>query len=131
MDVVYFSNVSENTHRFVQKLDRLCYRIPVYQGALAVSAPYVLILPTYGAGRGTGAVPKQVIRFLNVAENRALLRGVVAGGNTTFGAAFCLAGDIVAEKCQVPVLHRFELLGTPDDVSTVNYTLNTLEGQEQ
>ena len=30
-------------------------------------------------------MPKQVIRFLNDAHNRALIRGVIAAGNTNFG----------------------------------------------
>jgi protein involved in ribonucleotide reduction len=127
MDVVYYSNRSENTHRFVQKLDRLnTHRIPVVrdEGPLAVSEPYVLVVPTYGAGRNTSAVPKQVIEFLNDEANRALLRGVIAAGNTNFGDSFCLAGDIISQKCQVPVLYRFEILGTEEDVANVQTILN-------
>ena len=128
MDVVYFSNVSENTHRFVQKLDGTCYRIPVTaRDTLSVSAPYVLVLPTYGAGRGTSAIPKQVVRFLNDETNRSLLRGVIATGNTNFGASYCLAGDLVAEKCHVPVLYRLELLGTSKDVDIVNNLIKEKE----
>ena len=120
--LVYFSSVSENTRRFVEKLDqRIQGRIPVLasEPALQATEPYVLVLPTYGGGDGKGAVPKQVIRFLNDEGNRHLLRGVIAGGNTNFGAGYGLAGDIVAAKCQVPLLYRFELFGTPDDVWNV------------
>ena len=76
----------------------------------------MLVLPTYGGGDGKGAVPKQVIRFLNDEHNRALIRGVIAAGNTNFGEAYGIAGDIIAAKCTVPYLYRFEVLGTPDDV---------------
>ena len=85
---------------------------------------YVLVLPTYGGGNGKGAVPKQVIRFLNNEHNRNLLRGVIAGGNTNFGAGFGIAGDIVAAKCQVPMLYRFEVFGTAEDVQNVNKGLD-------
>jgi protein involved in ribonucleotide reduction len=44
---------------------------------------------------------------------------VIAAGNTNFGVDYCLAGKVIATKCQVPVLYRFELLGTPDDVTAV------------
>lgn len=127
MNLVYFSNVSENTHRFVQKLDRPAQRIPVRAGdpSLEVSSPYVLVLPTYGGGRDGGAVPKQVVRFLNDERNRSLIRGVVATGNTNFGSAYCLAGEIVSRKCQVPLLYRVEILGTPDDVEHVITLLET------
>lgn len=126
-DLVYFSSVSGNTHRFVEKLGRPAQRIPLYthEEPLVVDEPFVLLLPTYGGGPETRAVPKQVIRFLNDERNRKHLRGVMAAGNTNFGEAYGIAGDIVAKKCQVPVLYRFELFGTPDDVSAVH------EGLEQ
>lgn len=128
--LVYFSSVSENTHRFVQKLGQPAIRIPV-KGAIEVQEPYVLILPTYGGGRANGPdpedgsyVPKQVIAFLNNEHNRSLLRGVIAAGNTNFGAEFCYAGDVVSRKCGVPFLYRFELMGTVDDVEAVRAGLN-------
>lgn len=127
MRLVYFSSASENTHRFVQKLGLSADRIPLRAADphLSATAPYVLIVPTYGGGHAAGAVPKQVIRFLNDPANRAMLRGVVSAGNTNFGAAFCLAGDIVAAKCHVPHLDRIELLGTPDDVVRVRERLTS------
>ncbi|RMX05996.1 class Ib ribonucleoside-diphosphate reductase assembly flavoprotein NrdI [Corticibacter populi] len=120
--LVYFSTPSENTHRFVLKLGLPAQRIPLRAeeaASFVVTEPYVLLVPTYGGGNVKGAVPKQVIQFLNVPANRALLRGVIASGNTNFGEAYCLAGTIIAQKCQVPFLYRFELLGTPDDVTRV------------
>ena len=119
--IVYFSSVSENTRRFVDRLDIPADRIPLRpaDGHLRVDHPYVLITPTYGGGNGQGAVPKQVIKFLNDTHNRSLIRGVVAAGNTNFGAAYCLAGRIVARKCKVPHLYDFELLGTAEDVMHV------------
>lgn len=127
--VVYFSSVSENTHRFVQKLELPAVRIPL-RGRIEVQEPYVLILPTYGGGKANGTdvdpdshaggyVPKQVIAFLNDEHNRSLIRGVIAAGNTNFGAEFCYAGDVVSRKCGVPYLYRFELMGTAEDVEAV------------
>lgn len=127
MRLVYFSSVSENTHRFVQKLGVAAHRIPLraHDEPPRVTEPYVLLTPTYGGGDGRGAVPKQVVRFLNDAGNRALIRGVISAGNTNFGDSYCLAGDVVAAKCQVPHLDRFELLGTPEDVARVRERLIT------
>lgn len=126
--LVYFSSVSENTKRFVDKLDLPAVRIPLHprRAAMpAVTEPYVLIVPTYGGGDRAGAVPRQVVRFLNVAADRALLRGVIASGNTNFGADYCLAGRVISAKCQVPELYRFELLGTDRDVRAVREGLRT------
>ena len=137
--LVYFSSVSENTHRFVQKLGARSQRIPLIDraGQFRVHEPYVLITPTYGGGKisdagkltahaGGGYVPKQVIRFLNVEHNRSLIRGVIAAGNTNFGSAYCLAGAVIAAKCGVPRLYNFELLGTSEDVQNVRQGLDRL-----
>jgi len=119
--LVYFSSVSENTHRFIQRLGVDAQRIPVSpkDPFLNVSEPYVLVVPTYGGGNEGGAVPRQVIKFLNDPHNRSLIRGVIAAGNTNFGEAYCIAGDIISTKCRVPYLYGFELLGTAEDVTRV------------
>ncbi|MGJ7039496.1 protein involved in ribonucleotide reduction [Shinella sp. BE166] len=119
-DLVYFSTRSENTHRFVEKLGLSAARIPLRADeALKAAAPFVLVVPTYCGEDGKGAVPKQVIRFLNDADNRSNLRGVIAAGNSNFGATFGIAGDVISAKCGVPYLYRFELLGTAEDVANV------------
>ncbi|WP_447528967.1 MULTISPECIES: class Ib ribonucleoside-diphosphate reductase assembly flavoprotein NrdI [unclassified Vreelandella] len=118
---MYFSTKSGNTHRFIEKLGLSAHRLPINRNdpALHIETPYVLITPTYGGGESEGAVPGPVIRFLNDEHNRRLIRGVIAAGNTNFGEAYGLAGRIIAHKCQVPLLYRFELFGTDDDVARV------------
>ena len=129
--LIYFSSASNYTHRFVEKLelpeDRVA-RLPLItrEPTLGATAPYVLMTPTYGGGSGPGAVPKQVIKFLNVPGNRALIRGVIASGNTNFHEGYCLAGYIISRKCQVPLMYKFELMGTPDDVERVRGGLEGL-----
>lgn len=86
---------------------------------LKVDEPFVLVTPTYADGEGRGAVPKQVIRFLNDPENRSFIRGVIASGNRNFGEYFACAGNVVSTRCQVPCLYKFELAGTPEDVDKV------------
>lgn len=124
--IVYFSSATNNTDRFVQKLGLPAHRIPLRQQdpPLSIDEEYVLILPTYGGGEAKGAVPKQVIKFLNDEHNRSLIRGVISAGNTNFGKAFCLAGDVVSAKCRVPHMYKFELLGTPHDVARVKQGLD-------
>lgn len=123
--LVYFSSVSGNTARFIEKLGLPALRIPLTSAdpEIEVDEPYVLVTPTYGGGQGRGvekgAVPKQVIRFLNDEKNRRLIRGVISAGNTNFGEHFCAAGDIISRKCIVPHLYRLELFGTPEDVARV------------
>ena len=119
--LVYFSSASGNTHRFVEKLGLPAHRIPLRRTdpPLRVEEPYVLVVPTYGGGNEGGAVPRQVVAFLNDEHNRSLIRGVIAAGNTNFGAAYGIAGTVVAAKCHVPYLYAFELMGTSEDVTRV------------
>ena len=128
-DVVYFSSVSENTKRFVDKLGVKTVRIPLKTDEAAEfvhDKDSVLVVPTYGGGNEGGTVPKQVIKFLNNPENRKHIKAVIAGGNTNFGDHFCRAGDVVAQKLGVPVLYRFEITGTPEDVNEVKERLARL-----
>ena len=133
IDIVYFSNYSGNTKRFVEKIDeRNAIRIPIDSrgGSITVDSPYVLFVPTYGGGEGRAAIPRQVRSFLNVKENRKLLRGVVGFGNTNFGEHFCRAADMISEKTGVPIIARVEVFGTEDDVVKVKQRLEMLYGQE-
>ena len=119
--IVYFSSTTNNTKRFVEKLGLPAQRIPLRpkEEPLHVDEEYVLVVPTYGGGNSKGAVPKQVIKFLNDEHNRSLIRGVITGGNTNFGKAYCIAGDIISAKCHVSHMYKFELLGTPQDADRV------------
>lgn len=124
--VVYFSSASRNTERFVDHCDfPSCgvnvFRIPLQPNAapLNVREPYIIIVPTYGGGDARKAVPPQVKRFLNDPANREWIRGVIASGNTNFGEAYAAAGPIISRKCHVPLMYRFELMGTREDVHAV------------
>lgn len=125
--IVYFSNVSEFTHKFVQKLDLPAVRIPLNSQeaqSFTIDEEFVLITPTYGAS-GKGWVPKQVIKLLNNPDNRGNLRGVIGSGSLNFLEDYTRAADIISEKCSVPVLYRFELAGTDEDVENTQKGLKS------
>lgn len=130
--LVYFSSASGNTARFVARLGLQADRIPVspVDAMPEPAAPFVLICPTYADGEGRGAVPKQVIHFLNDPTRRELLRGVIAAGNRNFGTTFALAGKVISDKCNVPLLYRFELAGTETDIARVLAGLDKFWGTE-
>jgi protein involved in ribonucleotide reduction len=131
IQIVYFSNYSGNTKRFVEKLDNSSIRIPInWDSASPVyaKAEYVLMVPTYGGGSERSAIPKQVKSFLNIEENRNLLRGVVGLGNINFGNNYCKAADLIAQKTGVPVIAKVEIFGTDDDVNKVKERLGLLYG---
>ena len=130
--IVYFSNYSENTKRFVEKVTDNGIRIPLRASDarnFTVDAEYVLVVPTYGGGNESPAIPKSVKVFLNNPANRDLLRGVIGTGNTNFGEHFCKAADMICDKTGVPLIARVEIMGTPEDVEKIKQRLEILYGQ--
>ena len=79
--------------------------------------------------RAQGAV-RTVVDFLarNIASLSPKLYERVSDTDRTritdHPLADLLSGEIVAGKCKVPHMYRFELLGTPDDVETVREGLD-------
>ena len=130
--IVYFSNVSENTKRFVEKVTDHGVRIPLRPSDardFSVDSEYVLVVPTYGGGAEGPAIPRPVRVFLNNPANRDLLRGVIGTGNTNFGEHFCKAADMICDKTGVPLIARVEITGTPEDVERVKQRLEILYGE--
>lgn len=134
LDLVYFSNYSGNTKRFMEKLNEdtsRLIRIPIdwdIDNPLVVSSGYVLFVPTYGGGSEKSAIPRQVRHFLNIPGNRELLKAIVGFGNTNFGEHFCKAAEMISGKTGVPIIARVEIFGTSEDVQKVNERLEKLNG---
>jgi protein involved in ribonucleotide reduction len=127
MHLVYFSNYSGNTKRFVEKLKTDATRIPIKEETPLMNESYVLCVPTYGAGSDNSTVPKQVVAFLNIVENRKNLIGIIGFGNTNFGNHFCKAARIISQKTGKPILDKIEIFGIPEDVIRVQEILKTLD----
>ena len=129
--LVYFSNYSGNTKRLVEKLDGTAVRIPIDWDSsrpTIVDNEYVLVIPTYGGGSEKPAIPRQVRHFLNIEQNRNLLRGVIGTGNTNFGEHFCKAANMISSKTGVPIIAKVEIFGTDEDVNKIKERLELLYG---
>ena len=137
IDVVYFSNHTGNTNRFVERFREVVggqfTRIPIRSdddsSALYSGSGFVLFVPTYGGGSEKSAIPRQVRRFLNVPENRDKLRGVVGFGNTNFGDHFCKAAELISAKTGVPIIDRIEIFGAPGDIERLEERMRILYGE--
>ena len=132
--VVYFSSTTENTKRFVEKLGLENTRIPLTKKETMpiVEKPYVLIIPTYGGGaslmgRESHPIMPQIKRFLENDTNVKNLKAVIASGNRNFFEDYCIAGDIISKKYNIPYVYRFELLGTTEDVDIVKQGLKNFK----
>lgn len=128
MKLVYYSGPTEYTKKFADKVQEDATRIPIkYEGETLVSEPYVLITPSYLTTKR--ALPPQVVKFLNNEENRKHIQGVIGTGNMNFNKDYCIAAQIVSSKCNVPLLYRVEITGTPQDVEEVRKILEELDNE--
>ena len=94
---------------------------------LIVDEPFILFVPTYAAMDGKGSVPTPMIKFLNELTNRSNLQAIVGFGNRSFGKNFAIGSEVISLKCKVPILHKVELFGTPEDVEKVQYRIKEYE----
>ncbi len=122
MLIVYASKTG-NVARFVARLGlrSLCLK----DGRETITEPCLLITYTTGFGQ----VPEEVLKF--VENNHSLVLGVAASGNRNWGASFARAADVLAERYGIPVVHKFELSGTPQDLEIVKEALRALPRTEQ
>lgn len=127
---MYFSNYSGNTKKFVEKFNsNKAIRIPIKWNndePLIVTDKFVIVVPTYGGGNESSAIPKSVRDFLNIPSNRDLMVGVIGMGNTNFGEHYCKAADLISNKTGVPVIARVEIFGTEEDVEKIKERLELL-----
>ena len=110
MKVVYFS-FSGNVRRFIKRAE-IDDTLEITQDNCTepVNEPYILVTGTIGFGE----VPQPVQSFLEV--NHAQLQAVAASGNRNWGQNFAKAGRTISEDYDVPLLMKFEVQGTNNDV---------------
>jgi protein involved in ribonucleotide reduction len=127
LHIIYFSNVSENTHRFINRLTKeaeqnqtpvTTQRLPLKGAQPETTEDYILIAPSYGTDRN-GHVPPQVKKFLSNPNNRKHCVGVIGAGNINFGDEYAAAADAISHKLQIPILYKFELSGFHKDTNMV------------
>lgn len=109
MKIIYFS-LTGNCEKFLKFTKIPQEEIIRLSDAQNVDYDYILITPTIGFGE----VPLKVTKFLR--KYSSFARGVVASGNRNWGANFGLAADLINEEYGIPILMKFELLGTRQDI---------------
>ncbi|QHJ97848.1 class Ib ribonucleoside-diphosphate reductase assembly flavoprotein NrdI [Bacillus subtilis] len=66
---------------------------------------------------GFGEVPERTLNFIK--ENKNKIRGVAVSGNKVWGGNYGLAGDKLSAKFHIPLLLKFELSGTKQDLEKI------------
>lgn len=106
--LIAYDSRTGNVKRFVQRLEREYVKI---DEELKLHKPFILVTYTTGFGQ----VPQRTMQFLE--HNAEWLRGVAVSGNRNWGTRYGLAGDHIARMFRVPLLMKFELSGTKNDIA--------------
>ena len=96
-----------NVKRFVGKTGY--ESIQICEG-LTIDKPYILVTYTINFGQ----VPETTARFLE--NNHNNMMAVATSGNKVWGNFYGKAGEIIANKYNVPLISKFELGGTNKDL---------------
>ncbi|MBD3861391.1 class Ib ribonucleoside-diphosphate reductase assembly flavoprotein NrdI [Bacillus sp. 28A-2] len=107
--IVYFYSLTGNVRRFIAKTG-LGGQAREIKTSEVVEEPFVLVTPTYDFGQP----PATVSEWLK--DNGDLMVSVAASGNRAWGDGFGAAADVIATLYGVPVVGKFELAGTEEDV---------------
>lgn len=115
--IVYFYSLTGNVRRFIAKTGLGGQARELGE---VVEEPFVLVTPTYDFGQP----PATVSEWLK--DNGDLMVGVVASGNRAWGDGFGAAADVIATLYDVPVVAKFELAGTEEDVKQFTERVKSL-----
>ncbi len=118
--IVYFSRTG-NLKRFVEKLNYSNFL--EIEEDMIVDENYILLISTINFGE----VPIEYKKFLK--DNGKNLIGVAGSGNRNWGKNFAIATDKVANKFNVPVIHKFELSGNEHDVKKFKEGVEKIENE--
>ena len=115
--IVYASRTG-NVRAIVQKLGLPAKELSQVS---IVDSPFLLFTYT----DGLGSVPPSVATFM--ASYHSLCKGIIVSGNRNFGHAFFgRAGDLLAERYQLPLVEKLDLRGTAANYEVIQHFYHTI-----
>ncbi|MDI6587143.1 class Ib ribonucleoside-diphosphate reductase assembly flavoprotein NrdI [Bacillus subtilis] len=109
--IITYESKTGNVRRFVKALQQE-FDVEAIEvtGDTIVNQEFIHITYTIGFGE----VPERTLNFIN--NNKNKIRGVAVSGNKVWGDNYGLAGDKLSAKFHTPLLLKFELSGTKQDL---------------
>lgn len=122
--IIVYASKTHNVERFCKKISKYkSVRVEEYDPSMG---SFVLITYTTGFGEA----PEEVHNFLSMYSNRMV--GVCASGKQSwklFGT-YCKSADVIHEQYGVPILLKFEMAGTQQDVDKLTERIDMIEQEE-
>ncbi|MCI3197745.1 class Ib ribonucleoside-diphosphate reductase assembly flavoprotein NrdI [Bacillus sp. HU-1818] len=112
--IITYESKTGNVRRFVKALQReLDVEVVEVTDDTIIKQEFIHITYTIGFGE----VPERTLNFIN--KNKNKIRGVAVSGNKVWGDNYGLAGDKLSAKFHTPLLLKFELSGTKQDLQKI------------
>ncbi|CAF1785211.1 Protein NrdI [Bacillus subtilis] len=109
--IITYESKTGNVRRFVKALQQeLDIEAIEITDDTIITQKFIHITYTIGFGE----VPERTLNFIK--KNKNKIRGVVVSGNKVWGDNYGLAGDKLSAKFHIPLLLKFELSGTKQDL---------------
>ncbi|MBU5245340.1 class Ib ribonucleoside-diphosphate reductase assembly flavoprotein NrdI [Bacillus halotolerans] len=112
--VITYESKTGNVRRFVKALQhKLDIEAIEITDDTIINQEFIHITYTIGFGE----VPERTLSFIK--KNKNKIRGVAVSGNKVWGDNYGLAGDKLSAKFHTPLLLKFELSGTKQDLQKI------------
>ncbi|MCV0023490.1 class Ib ribonucleoside-diphosphate reductase assembly flavoprotein NrdI [Bacillus sp. XT-2] len=112
--IITYESKTGNVRRFVKALQQeLDIEAIEITDDIIITQEFIHITYTIGFGE----VPERTLNFIK--KNKNKIRGVAVSGNKVWGDNYGLAGDKISAKFHIPLLLKFELSGTKQDLQKI------------
>ncbi|MEC2296782.1 class Ib ribonucleoside-diphosphate reductase assembly flavoprotein NrdI [Bacillus subtilis] len=112
--IITYESKTGNVRRFVKALQQeLDIEAIEITDDTIITQEFIHITYTIGFGE----VPERTLNFIS--KNKNKIRGVAVSGNKVWGDNYGLAGDKLSAKFHTPLLLKFELSGTKQDLQKI------------
>ncbi|WP_396280702.1 class Ib ribonucleoside-diphosphate reductase assembly flavoprotein NrdI [Bacillus subtilis] len=120
--IITYESKTGNVRRFVKALQQE-FEVEAIEvtGDTVVNQEFIHITYTIGFGE----VPERTLNFIN--KNKNKIKGVAVSGNRVWGDNYGLAGDKLSAMFHVPLLLKFELSGTKQDLQKINREVQLID----
>lgn len=121
--IIYYDTKTNNVFRFINQIKLICPKwtyININELEYFESTGHLI---TYTWANGT--VPITTDYFIS--HFGSLIKSVSSSGNRNFGNQFGQSADIIADRLNCPMIHKFELSGFKNDVHFVINEILKLE----
>ncbi|WP_163136357.1 class Ib ribonucleoside-diphosphate reductase assembly flavoprotein NrdI [Bacillus sp. FSL R5-0416] len=120
--IITYESKTGNVRRFVKALQQeLDIESIEITDDTIITQEFIHITYTIGFGE----VPERTLNFIK--KNKNKIRGVVVSGNKVWGDNYGLAGDKLSAKFHIPLLLKFELSGTKQDLQKIIQEVKLIE----